>query len=121
MSDAWKDMPGAPAPGTLVCAADDMTAPTLGVDLDGFPLLLVRVNGRLLGYVNACPHQYLPLDWRTGNVLAADGVTLRCSNHQAGFDAETGKGVDGFGAGCALDPVPLVERAGQILIGGAEA
>lgn len=116
--DAWRDFPGAPDPGTVVCAAAE--APDTGIrsfDLDGFPLLLVASAEGLRAYVNACPHRYLPLDWRSANILSGDGQTLRCSNHDAGFDACTGQGIDGPGQGCALDPVP-VRVAGDTLVIG---
>lgn len=119
MNGAWKDLPFAPSPGRRVCGVYDLAGPIHSVDLDGFPLLLVQCDENLQGYVNACPHQYLPLDWRSSNILSADGKTLRCSNHEAGFDARTGEGVDGFGVGCALDQVPVCRVGDDILIGEA--
>ncbi|MBF9061474.1 Rieske 2Fe-2S domain-containing protein [Rhodobacterales bacterium HKCCSP123] len=116
--DAWRAFPGAPAPGTVVCPASGV--PRTGVrsvDLDGFPLLLVASRAGLRAYVNACPHQDLPLDWRSPRILSGDGGTLRCSNHGAGFDACTGAGIDGLGQGCALDPVPVSLRDGRLVIG----
>ena len=116
--DAWRDFPGAPGAGARICRAVDV--PVSGVashDLDGFPVLLVASAEGLRAYVNACPHQYLPLDWRSGNILSADGATLRCSNPDAGFEAGTGQGRDGLGQGCALDPVP-VHIAGDWLVIG---
>lgn len=107
MSDAWQEFPGAPDPGTRICALGDIAGNSQGFDLDGFPLIIVRSADGLRAYVNACPHQFLPLDWRSDKIVSGDGKLLRCSNHDAGFDACTGQGVDGFGAGCALDPIPL--------------
>jgi nitrite reductase/ring-hydroxylating ferredoxin subunit len=115
---AWRDFPGAPQPGTRVCTADDL--PETGAisrDIAGFPILLVATPDGLRAYVNACPHQYLPLDWRSGDIVSADGAMLRCSNHDAGFDAATGQGVDGWGQGCALDPVPVHIAQGWLVIG----
>jgi nitrite reductase/ring-hydroxylating ferredoxin subunit len=116
--DAWRDFPGAPGPGTPLCPASEV--PQRGIrslDLDGFPLLLVASAGGLRAYVNACPHQFLPLDWRSGKILSGDGETLRCSNHDAGFDACTGAGIDGLGQGCALDPVPVRIDGETLVIG----
>lgn len=108
MKDEWKTYPSAPAGGTLICPLESVPEEgSYSVDMDGFPLLLLRHQGRLFAYVNACPHQFLPLDYRSSSVLSSDGRTLRCTNHQAGFDLETGEGVDGFAVGCALDPVPV--------------
>ncbi|MGR3463505.1 Rieske (2Fe-2S) protein [Limimaricola sp.] len=114
----WRDLPRAPAPGTPVCAADALAGPgTLGVEIGGFPLLLVRTPAGLFGYFNACPHQHLPLDWRGGRILSEDGRRLRCSNHAAGFDARTGQGVEGFGEGCALIAVPVEADGEEIRVG----
>ena len=114
----WRKMPFAPAPGAVICASSDLKSGAQSHDLDGFPVLLVQSESGLRAYVNACPHQFLPLDWRSAKVLSQDGKTLRCSNHDAGFDAETGDGIDGFGLGCALTPIPVEDRDGRIVIAG---
>jgi len=81
-----------------------------------FPIVFVRGAGGLRAFVNACPHQYLPLDYKGDKLLSTDGKTLRCTNHSAGFSAETGDGTEGLGLGCALDPVPVSESAGEIRV-----
>lgn len=118
MSNEWKSYPSAPAGGTLICPlASVPETGTHSVDLDGFPVLLARSGGRLFAYVNACPHQFMPLDYRSASVLSSDGRTLRCTNHQAGFDVETGEGVDGLGLGCSLDAIPVeVTESGGVQI-----
>ena len=62
---AWSDYSTAPDPGTPVAALADVTGAltlTISSDRGDFPLLLVRSGDDVHGYVNACPHQYLPLD-----------------------------------------------------------
>ncbi len=116
---SWRRLPRAPAPGAEVCAADALPdRGTLGVEIDGFPLLLVRLEAGLFCYFNACPHQGLPLDWRGGGVLGTQGAVLRCSNHGAGFDAATGQGCEGLGVGCALIAVPVVLRGDRVIVEG---
>ncbi|RMF34078.1 MAG: hypothetical protein D6754_15655 [Alphaproteobacteria bacterium] len=115
----WASWPGAPAAGTRICAGADLVeGATLGVAPGGFPLLLVRQQGRVRAYVNACPHQYLPLDYRGGRVLSADGTLLRCTSHGAGFSVDTGEGVEGHGIGSCLEPVPVEEVGSEIRIAG---
>ena len=93
MSDAWKSYRSAPTQGTEVCAiADVLDGNTFSVDLNGFPILLVRVGDILRAYVNACPHQYLPLDHMGDRLISADKAVLRCTNHSAGFSTLTGEG-----------------------------
>ncbi|WP_340110394.1 Rieske (2Fe-2S) protein [Pikeienuella sp. HZG-20] len=119
MSEAWRLYAHAPAPGTRICAAEE--APAAGTrcfDLDGFPILLVRVEGRIMAYVNACPHHFLPLNHRGERLLSADGTVIRCTNHGAGFLAATGEGVEGAGIGAALDRIPVdLNEKGDVIVG----
>ncbi|MFV0410527.1 MAG: Rieske (2Fe-2S) protein [Paracoccus sp. (in: a-proteobacteria)] len=107
------DLPGAPAPGTEICGSDIEGIHAFGIA--GFPLLVIRDTSGLRGFVNLCPHQYLPLDHRSGGLLLADGRRLICSSHQAQFDSTTGEVCVGP-ASCGLDPVALSEKGGKIVI-----
>ena len=114
----WRSLPRAPEPGCHVCSIRDLPEMgTLGVDMQGFPLLVVRTERGLYGYYNACPHQYLPLDWRSKDILSADASRLLCSNHSAGFDVHTGEGVSGHAEGCNLTPIPIKLEGDSLLIG----
>ncbi|MEM8869573.1 MAG: Rieske 2Fe-2S domain-containing protein [Pseudomonadota bacterium] len=120
MSDAWKSYRGAPVEGAVVCGAEDVPdGNTLCLELDGFPLVLVRMGERVRAYVNACPHQYLPLDHMGDKLISADKTILRCTNHLAGFSVVTGEGVEGLGIGECLDTVPVSLVDGHILVGDA--
>jgi nitrite reductase/ring-hydroxylating ferredoxin subunit len=80
-------------------------------------VLVVRRGAELRAYLDLCPHQYLPLTWRGGRVLSADGERLRCSNHGAEFAVEDGRGISGPGSACGLTPVPLrVEPDGTLVV-----
>ncbi|WP_334061167.1 Rieske (2Fe-2S) protein [Limimaricola cinnabarinus] len=118
----WSDLRAAPAPGTVVLQ-DAPAAPALSLTVTSeagdFPLLVVRTAQGVNGYVNMCPHQFLPLDHRGGQLLSKDGEKLMCSAHGAMFDAATGEGVAGEGLGCALMRVPLETVEGQIRIARA--
>jgi nitrite reductase/ring-hydroxylating ferredoxin subunit len=120
MTEAWRKYRGAPNDGTVVCALNAVTEPgTLCLSVAGFPVLVARSDGQVRAYVNACPHQYLPLDHKGDRIISADGQILRCTNHQAGFRLDDGKGVEGLGIGCALDRIRVtVDAAGNIVIGG---
>ncbi|TCV73705.1 nitrite reductase/ring-hydroxylating ferredoxin subunit [Neorhizobium sp. R1-B] len=122
MSDGWRSYSSAPETGALVCASseiDEGVARCLSVQTERgiFPLLLVRKSGRVRAFVNACPHQYLPLDYRSDSVLSADGARFLCSAHGAAFDVTTGACLSGDAAE-GLDPVPIAEDAnGNLRIG----
>ncbi|SHF61363.1 Ferredoxin subunit of nitrite reductase or a ring-hydroxylating dioxygenase [Litoreibacter ascidiaceicola] len=116
---AWTDFSSAPDYGTPVCPVADVSgAMTLTVTTakGEFPILLVKVGSDVKGYVNACPHQYLPLDYRGSQLLSSDGAKLMCTAHGASFMAETGDVIEG--AECGLDAVPLEIRDGMIVVGG---
>lgn len=122
MAMAWTDYSSAPAPGTRVCGVADITNvhPLLvTTDRGSFPLLLLRDGGAIWAFVNACPHQYLPLDYRGTNLLSADGTKLLCTAHGASFDKTTGEVI--AGAECGLDPVPVVQVGDDILIAPASS
>ncbi|MDR6264812.1 MULTISPECIES: Rieske 2Fe-2S domain-containing protein [Rhodobacterales] len=113
----WTDFPDAPAAGTPLCADNALGRGVTALTLGEFPVLVLKDDGGTRAFVNACPHQFLPLDSR-GDVLGADGTRLICTNHDAVFDAQTGQGVSGFGLNCALSPIPLKQRGSDWVIGG---
>ena len=116
----WTDLSTAPTLGTCVARAADVTgvaAMTLTTAAGDFPLLLVRRGDQVIAFVNMCPHQFLPLDYRARQILSADGQKLMCSAHGAMFDAGTGEGIGGEGLGCRLITVPVSQVSGRIVIG----
>jgi nitrite reductase/ring-hydroxylating ferredoxin subunit len=114
----WADFPDAPAPNTPVCTQEQLQTGVTALSIGDFPILLVHDSLGTRAFVNACPHQFLPLDYR-GAILGADGTHLICSNHDATFDAMSGQGLSGFGLNCGLSPVPLVFSAGMCYIGSS--
>lgn len=114
---SWTDYASAPAPGTPICAASDIEgaqALSLTTERGSFPLLLLRAGDTFRAYVNACPHQYLPLNYRGDRLLSADGTKLMCTAHGAQFDIHSGEALQG--ADCGLDAVPIEVRDGRIYI-----
>jgi len=115
----WTDFPHAPAPGTVLCQfAAVAEGALLSLELNGFPVLVIARDGVVHAYVNACPHQFLPLDLRGADILSADGAHLLCTNHTAMFRIETGAGVAGEGLGCALSLIPVVVEGENVVIAG---
>ena len=118
----WKDLSSAPEKGTFVANAIDVPKGATSLQVlsvaGAFPMILVRRPDRFFAYVNACPHQYLPLDYRGPQILSAAGDQLMCTSHGAMYDLETGVGTSGHGLGSSLDSVPLeLTDDGRILIG----
>ena len=82
-------------------------------------VLVVRRGTELRAYLDLCPHQCLPLTWRSPRVLSTDGERLRCTNHGAEFAVADGRGLSGPGSACGLTPVPLrLDPDGTVRVGG---
>jgi nitrite reductase/ring-hydroxylating ferredoxin subunit len=122
MRDAWKSYRSAPGNGALVCSADSVAdagfkSVVVTSATGTFPILVFKRGNAVHAFVNACPHQYLPLDHRGNSILSADGTVVRCTNHGAGFCISTGQGVEGLGIDHQLDAVPVcIDDLGQIVI-----
>lgn len=82
-------------------------------------VILVRRNGRLFGWLDACPHYPggTPMAWRSDAYLNGEGTHLACHSHGALFDLETGECVLGPCLGQGLTRVELtVTEGGDVLI-----
>lgn len=119
---AWNDYRSSPPPGTALGHRDDLvdrSARSVLIDSGkgGFPVLLVASKGMIRAFVNSCPHQDLPLDYRSSDIISADGAIVLCSNHQAGFRIDDGIGVLDLGHDCDLDVIPItIDADGTIRI-----
>ncbi|MEE9454711.1 MAG: Rieske 2Fe-2S domain-containing protein [Paracoccaceae bacterium] len=110
----YTDFPDAPASGVQICAVADIPkGGFLACMIGEFPVLVVAGPK---AYVNACPHQFLPLDHRGNEVIGADGTSILCTNHGASFDLETGAGTAGLGLGCELTPIPTCISGGDLVV-----
>jgi nitrite reductase/ring-hydroxylating ferredoxin subunit len=87
------------------------------VDHDDFgPIVVVRRGAEVRAFRDLCPHQWLPLTYRSPKILSADGTRLRCSNHGAEFSIEDGHPFDAT-LPCGLEPVPVhVDGDGRIVL-----
>ena len=105
----WTDFPDAPELGAFLCELTEIPkGVVLSKVVEGFPILALYVDQTPQVFVNACPHQFLPLDQRDGELLSNDGRHLMCTNHQAMFRVSDGQGTAGEGLGCRLSLIPSV-------------
>jgi len=70
-------------------------------------VFVVREDGRVRGYVNACPHLGTPLELLPDRFISADGRHILCSTHGALFEIADGTCVSGPCAGECLTPVEV--------------
>jgi nitrite reductase/ring-hydroxylating ferredoxin subunit len=116
-------MTASDAPGGAICAVDDLPDPGCrGFETGGVAGFLVRRNGTVRAYRDACPHTGAPLAWTPDGYLDADGELIQCSLHGALFIAETGECVHGPCLGAFLDPLSLRIMDGciHVLVPGAD-
>jgi toluene monooxygenase system ferredoxin subunit len=77
--------------------------------IDGRPVLLLKLDGRVCAYADRCAHQGVPLS--EGEL--ADGV-LTCRAHHWQYDASSGRGINP--AAARLQAYPVRIEDGAILI-----
>lgn len=94
-------LPARPQPGEVLCRVDELD-PDLGVkrfvwhDHEGPQrIFLLRQGERVQAYFNLCPHAFVNLDSRPGDLLSADRRHLQCSFHGALFRFQDGLCVAG--------------------------
>lgn len=113
----------------VVCAADriepgDAKAFSLSRrDENGesrpFPIVVVRWHADdYYGYVNACPHESIWLNFGAGEFFSPDRAFLKCGRHGATFEVDTGLCVEGPCKGKSLEPLPLAVIDGEVCLCG---
>lgn len=108
-------------PGDVMCRVEDLTDPpsrafTLQFD-DGeeIEIFAVRKGDEVFAYINDCPHQLLPLNWKDDVFLTLDQSRILCVMHGATFRIETGEVLSGpMAATCALTAVPIIVAGGEV-------
>jgi nitrite reductase/ring-hydroxylating ferredoxin subunit len=124
---SWRTNRLAPAPGTSLGPMDAIADPSVrefqfGEGRRIFSMLVVRRGEQVRAYVNACPHVWLPLTFRSDRLLSEDGERLVCSNHLAEFAVDDGRALSGpVEPGCGLAAIPVhVNDRRDIVIGEQE-
>ena len=83
-------------------------------DTTGHGLCVIKRDGVVRAYVNACPHTNAPMDWTPGRFLTRDGSLIQCSMHGAQFRIEDGQCVRGPCLGQRLQKVQVICENGQL-------
>lgn len=108
-------------PGDVMCRVEDLTDPPskcfnlLFDDGEAVEIFVVRQGDGAVAYVNECPHQQLPLNWKDDTFLTLDKTRILCVMHGATFDIATGNVLSGpMPATCALLRVPVSVENGEV-------
>ena len=88
----------------------------LGEGADTLDVVVVEQGGERHAYINACPHQFIPLETFSDYFFAEDHKHLVCSGHGALFEPKTGRCVEGPCEGENLDPLTIAELDGAIYL-----
>ena len=100
---------------TLLCRLEEMaTTDSRGFSIDGTEFFVIRRGDDVFGYINACPHVGVPLDFRPHRFLTPDKSYILCSTHGALFGIETGLCARGPCRGDSLEKLPVEVSAGWI-------
>ena len=106
----------------LICPSTDLRERGSGVrfrvplrqrEADAF---VVRVDGRVYGYLNECGHIPAQLDWLPGEFFDDSKLYLICSVHGALYHPETGACLGGRCQGRGLQALPVCEIDNQIYL-----
>ncbi|MAE16185.1 MAG: 2Fe-2S ferredoxin [Deltaproteobacteria bacterium] len=117
----WTAHEQAPVPGTPLCRFDKVPEGegrevTFGEEPFPFRMFVVRRESQVWGYVNSCPHNRIPLNFRPDKFVTYDKTHILCSVHFALFEYDDGFCIDGPCAGQSLESVPVELREGMICI-----
>lgn len=76
----------------------------------------VQQFGKVFVYRNRCPHLGIELEWLPDRFLDSEGELIQCATHGALFTIDTGLCIAGPCVGEALEPVPVIERDGNLYL-----
>ena len=80
------------------------------------PLFAIHGAAGPVVFINACPHLGLPLDWKPGRFLNAEGSRIICATHAAEFQIEDGMCLRGPCRGDQLTRVPCAVLDGVLMV-----
>jgi nitrite reductase/ring-hydroxylating ferredoxin subunit len=112
--------PARPPKGTALCPLTDIPEPgSRGFDFRVGPAIfagfVVRKAGRVVGYVDECPHAGWPLAVLPDRYLTREADRIFCGGHGALFRIEDGLCTSGPCEGDRLEPWPVAVDADGVI------
>ncbi|MBS0434660.1 MAG: Rieske 2Fe-2S domain-containing protein [Proteobacteria bacterium] len=74
----------------------------------------LRIEGRVVAYLNRCAHVPTEMDWQPGRFLDSERQFILCSIHGATYEPETGRCVGGPCGRGRLVVIEVEERDGEV-------
>ena len=103
----------------VLCALDDLPdGGSRGLLRQGLDdrLCVVRQGDEVFVWLNDCPHEHRPMEYRQDRFLSGDGQHIVCYAHSAHFDIRTGHCFAGPCTGQHLTKVPARIENGKVWI-----
>ncbi|MBU9641152.1 Rieske (2Fe-2S) protein [Burkholderia gladioli] len=79
-------------------------------------LCVIRQGDQVFVWLNECPHEHRPMEYRQDRFLSGDGQHIVCYAHSAHFDMRTGECFAGPCVGQYLTKVPARVEDGNVWI-----
>jgi nitrite reductase/ring-hydroxylating ferredoxin subunit len=74
----------------------------------------LRIDGRVVAYLNRCVHVPTEMDWQPGEFLDSSREWILCSMHGAAYDPRNGRCIGGPCSGGRLTMIEVREQGGQV-------
>jgi nitrite reductase/ring-hydroxylating ferredoxin subunit len=106
--------------GQFLCRSDDLIERGKGIVFDVMlwrqpaRAFALRIDGRVVAYINRCAHVPTELDWNPGEFLDAERTTIVCAVHGAQYAPDSGHCLGGPCGRGRLMPVAVRESAGEV-------
>lgn len=118
-------MPEAAAPerrgeAQYLCASDELAERGDAIVFDVLQYrqparaFALRVDGKVVAYLNRCAHVPTEMDWQPGQFLDSERQFILCSIHGAAYDPGSGRCVGGPCGRGRLVAIEVEERDGQV-------
>jgi nitrite reductase/ring-hydroxylating ferredoxin subunit len=97
---------------TVLCRLDEIADPggkgfTFGEADKREEIFVLRRGDEIYGYVNRCPHAFVPLDWSSDQFLDTSKTMIMCAMHGALFAIDDGRSLAGPTRGRGLTPIAV--------------
>mgnify|MGYP000278607874 CR=1 FL=1 len=77
-------------------------------------LFVVKIDNKVYGYKNLCPHLGIPLNWQPDEFLSIEETHIQCATHGALFTMETGDCIAGPCSGDKLSSLNIEQRDNEV-------
>ena len=75
---------------------------------------VMRIDGRVVAYLNRCVHVPTEMDWQPGEFLDSEREFILCSMHGAAYDPRNGRCIGGPCGRGRLTVLEVREQDGQV-------